>query len=183
MATKDETNTAKAPGFSALKGYQRRAVILRYEGKTYAQITANINDEFATTYAERSVADWFVAGGQLEVAYHEFMDAMAAQSLKEARQNIKLGSRAAATTLIAKLKSGDEAIQVRAALGLLNKFIPDKQVVLDGPGLEEDLPAELADLGDVIAAGGTDGPVQPNDTQQGESDNSQAGPAGGEAVS
>ncbi len=183
MATKDETNTSELPSFSVLKGYQRRAVILRYEGKTHEQIANNINDEFAMDYVPRSVGEWFMAGGKLEAAYHELLDLMAKQSLQEARQAIKLASKAAATTLIKRMASNDERVSVRAAQALLNKYIPDKQVVLDGPEADDDLPEELSKLADEIATGGADGPKPVDDAPEGPGDNPEAGPAGGEAVS
>lgn len=183
MANPDSTNTAELPAFTVLKGHQRRAVILRYEGKTYAQIANNINDEFALDYAERTVGEWFMAGGVLEQAYHELLDLMAKQSLQEARSALKLGAKAAANTLLKKLTSNDEKVQVRAAMAILNKYIPDKQVVMDAPETEDDLPEELSKIADEIATGGTDGPKPVDDTPQGEGDNSQPGPTGGEAVS
>lgn len=180
MATDQQTNAAEVPGFHALKGYERRAVILRYEGKTYNQIANNVNDEFATTYAERTVGDWFMAGGRLEQAYHELMDAMAAQSLKEARQTIKLASRLAAGALVDQLRSANEPqIRQGAAKALLNKYIPDKQVVLDGPGLEEDLPAELVEAGSKIAAelGEQNAPDAVDNPPEGQGDSRSPGPS------
>lgn len=173
----DSTNTSETAGFSALKGYERRAVILRYEGKSYMQIANNLADEFAVEYSDRTIGDWFIAGGKLEVAYHELMDLMAAQSLKEAKQVIRRASKAAAATLVDQLKStADPNIRQGAAKALLNKYIPDKQITLDGPGLEEDLPEALSGEADKIVAEVENGPNKVDEPQQGEDNNQPAGP-------
>lgn len=180
MANPNSTNTSELPGFTTLRGAERSAVMLRYEGKTYAQIANNINDEFGTTYVERTVNDWFIAGGKLEAAYHELLDAMAAQSLKEARQTIKRASNAAAGVLVDQLRStNDPLIRQNAAKALLNKFVPDKQVVLDGPGLDEDLPVELAERANeiVAAAGGTDEPKPVDDAPDSPAPDQPTGPS------
>lgn len=181
MATKNETNTKDLPSFSSIKGHERRAVILRAEGRTYAQVTANINDEFALDYAEPSVREWFVAGGRLEQAYNDFVEAQATAALREARQTIKRASNAAAATLVSLLKPGqDPRLQLDAAKSILNKYLPDKQIVLDAEG-EDELPDELADVGDDVLDGeeDDDGPVAVDDTPQGEAPGRSDGKPGG----
>lgn len=146
MATKDETNVQELPGFSSIKGYERRAIILKSEGKTVAQITAHINDEFALTYSELTVAEWFYAGGKLEQAFSEYNEAQAHLSLQEARQLIKKASKAAAANMVAKIASPDDRVSLDASRHLLNKYIPDRQIVSDSPEPEADLPDELKDV-------------------------------------
>lgn len=180
----NSVNTAEMPSFSALKGYQRRAVLLRYDGKTYEQIANHINDEFVLTYKERSVGEWFIPGGTLEAAYHELMDLMAKQSLKEARQKLKSGSLRAVDVLLEKIESSDEKVQVRAALGLLAKYIPDKQLVLDAPEAEEDLPPELTAVANEIATeiGENHGPDPVDDAQQSPGTDQAPGDGDGETL-
>ncbi len=143
MATKDEKNTSELATFSSLKDHERRAVILKSQGKTGEQITNHINDMYALTYAIETVKAWFFAGGKLEQAYAEYNEAQALIALKEARQLIKKASTAAAANMIQKMKSSDDAVSLRASAMLLNKYIPDKQVVLDKAEAESDLPEEL----------------------------------------
>lgn len=145
MATKDETNTGKLPSFSVLKDSERRAVILKGEGKSAAQITAHINDEFAQSYTERTVAEWFYAGGRLEQAYSEFQEAKAHLALQESKQLIKIATKAAAANMIAKINSPDDRVSLDASRHLLNKYIPDRQIISDSPEQEADLPDELQD--------------------------------------
>ncbi len=161
--------TSELPGFTSLKGHERRAVILRAEGKSYGQITAHINNEFALEYAEITVKEWFYAGGRLEQAYSEYLEADAAMSLKEARQVIKRASRAAAANLIKKMASADDRVSLDATKALLNKFIPDKQVVMDTPEAEADLPPELQDVAKSLREG-DDGSQQVDDPPVGPAD-------------
>lgn len=143
MATKDETNISELPSFSVIKGHERRAVILKAEGKTVAQITAHINDEFAQTYSDRTVQEWFVVGGRLEQAMSEYNEAQAHLALKEAKQLIRKATKAAAANMIAKIASPDDRVSLDASRHLLNKYIPDRQIVADAPEAEADLPDEL----------------------------------------
>lgn len=140
---KDSTNTSELPSFSVLKDSERRAVLLKGEGKTIAQVTAHINDEFAQTYSERTVQEWFVAGGRLEQAFSEFQEAKAHLALQEARQLIKIATKAAAANMISKINSQDDRVSLDASRHLLNKYIPDRQIISDSPEQEADLPDEL----------------------------------------
>lgn len=167
--------TSELPSFTSLKGHERRAVILRAGGKTFAQITAHINNEFALEYAEITVQEWFYAGGRLEQAYSEYLEADAVMSLKEARQIIKRSSKAAVDVLVDQLKSGkEENIRQGAAKSLLNKYIPDKQQVLDSSYAEEDLPEELAAIADSLKEG-SDGSQPVDDPGVGDQDSEKAG--------
>ncbi len=143
MATSDETNTSELPSFSVLKGHERRAVILKGEGKSVAQITAHINDEFALNHSERTVQEWFTPSGRLIQAMTEFSEAQAHLSLQEARQLIKKASKAAAANMISKINSQDDRVSLDASRHLLNKYIPDRQIISDSPEAEADLPEEL----------------------------------------
>lgn len=166
---KDSTNTSTLPSFSALKDSERRAVILKSEGKINEQITAHINDEFALDYSVRTITEWFQPAGKLKQAYDEYNEALALTSLAEARQLIKRASKGAVTNLIAKIKSPDDSVSLRASMALLNKYIPDKQVMLDKDFKEEELPSELAAYADSLREA-VDGPQQVDDSSVGSED-------------
>lgn len=170
MADNNETNIKELPGFSSIKTHERRAIILKSEGKTIAQITAHINDQFALTYAEDSVAEWFYAGGRLEQAFAEFNEAQALVSLQEARQLIKKASKAAAANMVAKIASPDDRVSLDASRHLLNKYIPDRQIVSDTPAAEEDLPEELKAAAAALREADDDGPKQVDEPPVGPAD-------------
>lgn len=174
MAKEDEKNIAKLPGFSVIKGHERRAVILRAEGKTIEQITAHINNEFALEYAVRTVQEWFGPGGRLEQAHNEYNEAMAEQSLRAGRQIIKKATSAAAANLVRKIASADDRVSLDASKALLNKYVPDKQVQLTGEHTERDLPPEIAKIADEIAQEEAPSEPQPDDTPEGSPDSPQA---------
>lgn len=153
-ANSDSTNTSDLPSFSVLKGHERRAVVLKSEGKTNAQIAAHINNEFTVDYSDRTVQEWFIANGRLFQAMTEYNEAQAIISLQQARQLIKKSSSAAAATLIRQLNSPDEKIAQGAAYRLLNKYIPDKQIMLGDSPDEEQLPDELAAVADSLREDG-----------------------------
>lgn len=150
-ATGKTTNTTEFPSFTSLKLHQRRAVILRAEGKTIAQITAHINNEFVLTYSEITVKEWFHAGGKLEQAYNEYIEADAAMSLKQARLAIKRASKNAVATVLDQMRSPDGRLALDAAKTILNKYVPDRQVVHDGPEDDGDIPDELTNIANAIA--------------------------------
>lgn len=183
MASPNDTNVTELPSFTALKGYERRAVFLRYEGKSLGAISNHINDEFILTYSERTIGEWFQPGGRLEQGYHELLELMAKQSLREARMAIKHASKKAADTLVKKMDSTDERVAVRASMAILNKFIPDKQVVLDAVETEDDLPEALADIADKIAKGEINGSDPVDDADQGEASDTPPGETGDQTVS
>lgn len=166
---KDSTNTRELPSFSALKDSDRRAVILKSEGKTNDQVTAHINNEFALDYSVRTITEWFQPAGKLKQAYDEYNEALALTSLAEARQLIKRATKGAAANLIKKINSPDDSVSLRASMALLNKYIPDKQVMLDKDFKEEDLPPELAAIADSLG-GGSDESQQVDDSSMGSQD-------------
>ena len=174
MATSDETNTSELPSFSVLKDSERRAVTLKGEGKTVAQITAHINDEFVQTYSERTVQEWFAAGGRLEQAYSEFQEAKAHLALQEARQLIKIATKAAAANMISKINSPDDRVSLDASRHLLNKYIPDRQIISDSPEPEADLPEELQAAATALREA-DDGQKPVDDTSVGGTDPAPAG--------
>lgn len=153
----DSTGTSKVPSFSSIKAYERRAVILRGQGQPYEVIKEHINAEFALNYKEPTVREWFIAGGKLEQAYHEYNTAMAEQSLKEAKQVLLRAQRAAATGIVGQFTNPDPRVAQKAMLSVLNKYIPDKQIMLEGPVQDSDLPPELGEEGDkIIESANTD---------------------------
>lgn len=168
------TKESELPSFPNIKVHERRAVILRAEGKTYEQITAHINDEFALNFSIDTVKEWFYAGGRLLQAYHEYIEADAAMSLKEARQAIKRSTKAAAANLIEKMDSSDERVSLDATKALLNKYIPDKQVVMDTPEADPDIPEELQQVANSLKEG-EDGPQPVDEPPVGEPDSQAPG--------
>ena len=139
----DSTNTSELPAFTTIKDHEKRAVILKAEGKTMEQVTAHINNEFVLDYSVSSVKEWFYAGGRLEQAYSEYLEASAHIALKETRLLIKRASKAAAANMISKINSQDDRVSLDASRHLLNKYVPDRQIVSDAPEPESDLPDEL----------------------------------------
>ena len=175
MATNDKTGTSKLPSFSTIKESEKRAVILKSEGKTMDQVTAHINNEFALDYAVITVRQWFFAGGKLEQAYSDYNEATAVLALKEARQIIKKATKVAAAVLTRHLNSMDEKIQQGAAKSLLNKYVPDKQISLDSTWEEESIPDELASVADALKEDNIDGPEPVDEPPVGEPDSPEAG--------
>lgn len=166
MARKDETGTSKVQDFPGLKNHEKRAVMLRADGKTYEQITAHVNNEFALDYAQKTVEEWFRAGGRLEQAYLEYVGAMAASSLREGKLLIMRAMKSAAATLISGMQNPDPRIAQEAAKALLNKYIPDKQIALTGEAVEDELPPELDLAAEDILNGGDDGQKPVDDASQ-----------------
>ena len=162
-----ERGTSKLQDFPGLKNHEKRAVMLRADGRTYEQIVNNINDEYALDIALKTVQEWFRAGGRLEQAYVEYTGALAAASLKKAKMLIMRASESAAAVLVDQLKSAtDPSLRQSAARTLLNKYIPDKQVTLSAAHEEEELPPEL----DLAAEEVLDGPKPVDDPQPGGAD-------------
>jgi hypothetical protein len=158
---KGTTNTdSKLPEFPGLKLHEKRAVMLRAEGKTYDQVTNHINTEYALDYSVKTIQEWFQAGGRLEQA----------SSLKEARLLIMRSMKSAAATLISGMNNPDPRIAQEAAKSLLNKYIPDKQIALSGAAIEDELPPELDLAAEEILAGGGDGSEQVDNPPESSSD-------------
>lgn len=146
----DKKGIIKFQEFSGLKLNEKRAVMLRAEGKTYEQVMNNINDEFALDYSLKTIQEWFAAGGRLEQAYHDYVDALAYQSLKEARQLYMRSQRAASAKIISLMNTSDDRIALDAAKTIKNTFIPDKQLSVTPDNLDDDIPAELRKKGEEI---------------------------------
>lgn len=182
MATQDATNTKPFKTFLNLDGPEQMAIVLKSEGRMYEEIIADINREFGRQYSLQTLKWWFMAGGKLEQAYLDYLEELGNEAVREAKLLIRRGTRAAASTLIQKLTSKDERVQVRAATGLLNKYVPDKQITIieDGVG-DDDLPEELSDKADSIVTGGQDGGDEPRAVEpsagDGEPANSDSGTA------
>lgn len=186
MARVDETNTSKLPAFPSLKTYERRAVVLKAEGKTAEQITEHINAIYALDYSPVTVKEWFKSSGRLLQAYHEYLEADAALALQESRLAIKRSTTAAVRAIVTKLSSLDERIQLDAAKTILNKYIPDRQVVHESGAMNEDVPEELLGAADAIASDKAevgDGPESVDDARQSVKDSEGARTGSNEAVS
>lgn len=166
MATANEVNTSELPLFSGVKPYERLAIVMKAEGKAPEVIANQINAEFDLDYKPSTVREWFWADGRLLQAYLEYNEKCADLAVEQAKSKIKKLSADAADTLEELMKNSYEGgVRVRAALGILNKYVPDRQVILDG-GKEAGLPAQLGDAMDAAAQGEepTDKPAeeQPN---------------------
>jgi hypothetical protein len=169
MATKDETNTSELPAFSSLKAFEQMAIILKCEGQPADKIANMINAEYNLTYKMMTIREWFWADGRLFQAYHEYNTWHADQVVNEAKLLIKKSTGQAAQTLVDLLDPKIESsVRHNAGKTLLNKFIPDRQVILD-PNKVDELPTALAKAGDDVVTGGeeTDGPKPLDDASQG----------------
>ncbi len=173
----NSSNTSEVPAFTTIKAHEKRAVILKAEGKTMEAVTAHINNEFALDYSVVTVKEWFFAGGRLEQAYSEYLEASAVIALKEARQLIKRATKGAVAVLVEQLGiTKEETIRQGAAKSLLNKYIPDRQVTLDSIGAEEDIPPELAEIADGLKDEEvTDGSQPVDDASVGGQDHAETG--------
>lgn len=158
MANPLETKTAPFSLYSALNGADRLAVQLRFEGRSYEAITATIKSEFGISKSENSVRGWFIAGGRLEAAYMQYTDTMSDIALREAKLLAKRLSKSAIATLGELIKAGhDDTVRLGAAKAIANKYVPDRQVVVDG-GNDDDVPSQLMNdmegaLDDIRSAG------------------------------
>ncbi len=167
----NSTNTKELPAFSVLKPYEQAAVVLRADGSTYLEVCNTINADFELSYKPRTVEEWFYAGGKLEQAYQEYNEEIATQRIKEAKQLIRKNSLKAARVIdefMDKDKGHDPALRLRAAQTNLNKYIPDRQVVLGKESADDDLPEEIADKADNLVSGGEPNDGSANDTSKGE---------------
>ena len=207
MDNPNSTGTKNLPSFLELKPHEQYSVVQKAEGKKYEEIVAGIKAEFNLDYKVSSLNWWFAAGGRLEQAYLDYLEKLGDESVKAGKQIIRRSTRAAATKVLEIMaKSTDERIQLQAAFGLLNKYVPDKQQIINTPGGEDDeLPEELQEKADDIVLGKGGGNGEPNspepttgdvpaehkptDTEpldeppKGETVEESAGDGGGEAVS
>ena len=150
MAIKEQKNTKKLSTFHNIKPHEKLAIQLRSEGRTYEQVTNTINSEYDLGYKQQSVRAWFIPGGKLEQAYYEFNDEIAKESLKRAKMKLKKAAESAVDTLLELTGNEHEGgVRVRAASRILNKYIPDRQVILDAES-EDKLPDSLSEAGDKV---------------------------------
>lgn len=169
MAT-ESTNIKQLPSFSTIKEFEQMVIMLRTEGKQYAEITNTINAEYGLAYKELTVRQWLMSGGRLEQAYLEYNEALADAMVAEAKLKIKKLSSKAADTLD-ELMNESVASNVRgnAAKTVLAKYIPDRQVILD-EAKADDLPSVIGDAGDdaldKIEAEAANGPIDVVDPPQ-----------------
>lgn len=141
-------NTGELPQFGVLKPHEQRAVVLRSENCTASEITNTINAEYGMALKTRTIEEWFYADGRLIQAYLEYNSKLAEQAVEIAKAKIQKASEDAADTLVELMSNKYEGgVRVRAALGVLAKYVPDRQVMLDG-GKEQSLPAQLGEAMD-----------------------------------
>lgn len=144
MAAADEMNIGELPQFATLPPHQQHAVVLRAGGKSAKEIVNTINAEFEMALKQRTIEEWFFAAGKLMPAYLEYNEKMADIAIESAKAKIKKASEGAADTLVELMSNSHEgSVRVRAALGVLAKYVPDRQVILDG-GKTNELPPEIA---------------------------------------
>jgi hypothetical protein len=169
MATADQTNTKQLLAFSSVKNYERRLIILRAEGKPYADLREVLRVEFHKQWTESYIRALFSAGGRLEQAYIEYNEALAAASLKEAKLLAQRASKAAIITMTELMGNSQEPrLRLDAAKALANKYVPDRQVVFDGGEAETDLPDEIANAGLKLLEEAENGSDHVDDPSQGE---------------
>lgn len=184
MATADSTNTTQLVAFSGVRNFERRLIILRAEGKPYAELRSVLALEFNKKWTESYIRTLFAAGGRLEQAYIEYNEALAAASLKEAKLLAQRASKAAIITMTELMGNSQEPrIRLDAAKAVANKYVPDRQVIFEGGEAETDLPDEIANAGLKLLEEAENGPVAVDDVQQGESVGEQSGGGSSEEVS
>jgi len=176
MADSDDQNTTdknkQLPTFSTLKVHEQLAIQLRSEGQGYRSIVDQLKVDYDLQYKEGTLREWFMAGGRLEVAYYEYLDFAADESVKQAKLKIKQLSLKAANKLETLMDSKDTADNIveRAARTVLNKYIPDRQVIIDEAAADE-IPSAISDAGDKVLTetpGDTNGSDEMANTPQGE---------------
>lgn len=154
------TNTGKLPQFGVCKPFEQRAIVLRAGGSTAKEVTNQINAEFDLAYTTRTIEEWFYADGRLIQAYLEYNGELADQAVAAAKNKIKKSSELAADTLTELMGDTHEgSVRVRAALGILSKYVPDRQVILDG-GKVDELPEEIGGQMDEAIDGDS---IEPNE--------------------
>ncbi len=173
MATKDETNLIALPRFSTLPPVDQRAIVLRADGRTYDQISGILMSEFGLERSPITIRGWFNVNGRLEQAYMDYNQAIADATVKRAKQLAQRLSEQAIATLGDLMKDGnDGTVRLGAAKAMANKFIPDRQVVINNR--EEDVPSDLMDEGEGVLSdirgdsatnGQTDASGQPGSDQ------------------
>lgn len=141
--------------FAQLSGPHQRAVVLKSQGATHEIVAQTLQDEFQLTTTKNTVNQWFASGGLLEQALNETKEKLAEEGLREARLVLKRASLPAAVTLVRLLNDPNPLIQLRASMAILNKYIPDRQIV-PTEHIENDLPEELSEIADRIMIGSTE---------------------------
>lgn len=139
------------PTYSTLKAHEQLAIQLRSEGMKYKDIVGQLKTDYNLVYKEASLREWFMAGGRLEIAYNEFLEFLAEESVKQAKLKIKQLSSKAVDKLEALLDDDNTADNIveRTARTILNKYIPDRQVIIDETKADE-LPPAIGDAGDDV---------------------------------
>ena len=150
--------TKQLPTYSTLKVHEQLAVQLRAEGQSYKAVVEQIQVDYDLTYKEGSVREWFMAGGRLEIAYYEYLEFAADEAVRQAKLKIKQLSKTAADKLenLMNDKNTADNIVERAARTVLNKYIPDRQVIID-ESKADDLPSVIGDAGDEAITGEPNG--------------------------
>lgn len=171
MADADNSidNGKQLPTFSTLKNHERLAIQLRSEGQSYKSIVEQIKIDYDLQYKEGTLRDWFMAGGRLENGYYEYVEWSADESVKQAKLKIKRLTSVAADKLEGLMTSKDTADNIveRAARTVLNKYVPDRQVILDENNADE-IPSAIGDAGDEVLTGDQNGPDEMANPPQGE---------------
>lgn len=184
MSKTDKDQAKLLPAFSALKRFEQMAVTLKADGRTNEQIMNMVNNEYEMAYKLQTVKEWFYTNGRLYPAYLEFNDMLAEQAVHNAKQRLKRLSETAVDTLeITMSDTFEGSVRERSARTILNKYIPDRQVIMDTAPVD-DLPEDIRKRADVIAASGANNAQKPVDDQgQGSTDGDGAGERSDPAVS
>jgi hypothetical protein len=141
----DPNANQQLPTYSLLKAHEQLAIALRSEGQPYKAVVAQIEVDYNLVYKEQGIREWFMAGGRLEQANNEYLEFLADESVKQAKLHIKRLSTKASDVLEKLMDDKDTAdnIKERAARTVLNKYIPDRQIIVD-ENKKDDLPGAIA---------------------------------------
>lgn len=140
MATKDETGLGLLAHFSSLNSPDKDCVRWRYDGKTYQEISDLLLVEHDFKRSKEGVRSCFGPDGRLEQALSEYRETIADAALDEAKTLARRLSKTAILTM-GELMNDKHADNIRlgASVAIANKYVPDKQVFVDG-GHETNLP-------------------------------------------
>lgn len=110
--------------FMQLPAKKRRAVELKHIGRTHREIAETISAEFGKKCSLSAVDHWFMNGNELQFALAEYGEDMANESLKQAKNLIRVFAAEGIVTLRELAQPGHkENTRVRAAQALASPLI------------------------------------------------------------
>lgn len=121
------------PKLKLLKKHHKRAMELKYKGKTYEDVADILNEEFGKSavkegFNENTLKHWFREGGTLVVPYREYADEMdninreIIEDIKRAGIRIRGENfRTANEMLVALMASENDSVKLGAIKELLDR--------------------------------------------------------------